>query len=168
MADSYIRILGIDPGSVITGYGVIESDGVHSVYLAHGHLNVQGEDFPQRLGYIFSQIRNVVAEWQPRECAVEQVFMSKNAMSALKLGQARGAAICAVVDSGIGICEYAPRRIKQCVTGTGGASKQQIQHMVGVLLNIRDNLQADAADGLAVALCHAHSRNHKLAKQQAR
>jgi crossover junction endodeoxyribonuclease RuvC len=168
VANSYIRILGIDPGSVITGYGIIESDGVHSVYLTHGHLKVQGEEFPQRLGTIFSHIRDVVAEWQPRECAVEQVFMSKNAMSALKLGQARGAAICAVVDAGIGISEYAPRRIKQCVSGTGAASKQQIQHMVGVLLNIRDNLQADAADGLAVALCHAHSRNHKLAEQQAR
>ena len=101
MANTFIRILGIDPGSVITGYGVIESDGVRSVHLTHGHLRVQGDDFPQRLGNIFAQIRDIAVEWQPGECAIEQVFMSKNPMSALKLGQARGAAICAVVGSGI-------------------------------------------------------------------
>ena len=168
MSNSRIRILGIDPGSVITGYGLIESDGVHSVHLAHGHLRVRDDDFPKRLGTIFSRIRDIVAEWQPAECAVEEVFMSKNPMSALKLGQARGAAICAVVESGIGVSEYSTRLIKQCVTGTGGASKQQIQHMVGVLLNVRDNLQADAADGLAVALCHAHSRTRKPAGRQVR
>ena len=158
MTGSLIRILGIDPGSLITGYGLIESDGVYSAHLAHGHVRVQGKDFPQRLGDIFAQIRTLIEVWQPRECAIEAVFMSRNAMSALKLGQARGAAISAVVDGGIAVSEYAPRSIKQSVTGTGGASKEQVQHMVGVLLNIHDRLQVDAADGLAVALCHAHSR----------
>ncbi len=134
---------------------------MRSQHLSHGHIRVQGGDFPQRLGNIFARIREVIIEWQPQECAVESVFMSNNALSALKLGQARGAAISAVVDAGVDVSEYMPRRIKQSVTGTGGATKEQVQHMVGVLLNIRNSLQADAADGLAVALCHAHSRGLK-------
>lgn len=156
MPGRIVRILGIDPGSVVTGYGIIQSDGMRSEHLSHGHIRVKGDDFPDRLGDIFSQIRLIINEWQPQECAVESVFMSNNAMSALKLGQARGAAISAVVDAGIRVSEYMPRLIKQSVTGNGGANKEQVQHMVGVLLNIRKDLQAD---GLAVALCHAHSRN---------
>ena len=168
MAKSVVRILGIDPGSVTTGFGLIESDGTRSVHLSHGHIRVRGENFPQRLGDIFAQIRDVIREWQPQECAIEDVFMNKSARSALKLGQARGAAISAVVDAGIDVSEYTPRLIKQSVTGTGAASKEQVQHMVGVLLNIRDVLQADAADGLAIALCHAHSRSHKLIEAELR
>ncbi|MEM7207010.1 MAG: crossover junction endodeoxyribonuclease RuvC [Pseudomonadota bacterium] len=163
MPNRSTRILGIDPGSVITGYGIIESDGVHSVHIAHGALRVTGDDFPSRLGKIFNQLQSVVSEYQPVECAVESVFMNKNAMSALKLGQARGAAIAAVVAAGIPVGEYSPRLIKQAVTGTGSAKKEQVQHMVGVLLNLRTDLQADAADGLAVALCHAHARRSNFA-----
>ena len=158
MSKPFTRILGIDPGSVVTGFGIIESDGQRSVHLAHGNIKLVGEDFTQRLGNVFARINAVIDEWQPEECAIENVFMNKNAMSALKLGQARGAAIAAVVARGVPVAEYSPRLIKQTVTGTGGADKGQVQHMIRILLNLREEVQADAADGLAIALCHAHSR----------
>ena len=157
-AGALIRVMGIDPGSVVTGYGVIESDGVRSFHLAHGHIRVRGASFSERLGHIHAAIGEVVAEWHPAEVAIEQVFLGSNVMSALKLGQARGAAITAVVSRSIPVAEYAPRSIKQVVTGAGGAGKGQVQTMVRALLRIEDALQADAADGLAVAVCHAHSR----------
>ncbi|MEM7293668.1 MAG: crossover junction endodeoxyribonuclease RuvC [Pseudomonadota bacterium] len=162
MANKVVRILGIDPGSVKTGFGVIESDGTRSVHLAHGTIDVAGHDFPVRLGKIFQEIAALIEEWRPQECAVEDVFMSRNASSALKLGQARGAAIAAAVNAGLSVSEYPARLVKQSITGTGGAEKAQVQHMVGVLLNLRQSLQADAADGLAVALSHAHWRGQKL------
>ena len=162
MPGEKVRILGIDPGSVKMGYGLIESDGVRSSHLIHGPLDVRKDEFPVRLGRIFSMLDELIDEWQPAECAVEEVFMSRNAMSALKLGQARGAAIAAVVRADIVVREYSARLIKQAIVGTGAADKTQVQHMVGVLLNIRGKLQADAADGLAVALCHAHSRHHTI------
>lgn len=150
--------MGIDPGSVITGYGLIESDGVRSFYLAHGHIRVQGAGFPERLGYIYQQVSAILADWQPDEVAIEQVFISNNPMSALKLGHARGAAITAVVARNLSVVEYAARQIKQVVTGSGAADKPQVQTMVRALLQITRPLQVDAADGLAVAICHAHSR----------
>jgi len=153
-----IRVMGIDPGSVVTGYGIIESDGTRSFHVAHGHIRVKGVSFIDRLGHIHRALSEVIAEWQPVEVAVEQVFLGKNVMSALKLGQARGAAITAVVSRSIPVAEYAPRSIKQVVTGAGGAGKEQVQTMVRALLQIEDALQADAADGLAIAVCHAHSR----------
>ena len=156
-----IRILGIDPGSVTTGYGIIESDGMRSRHITHGHIKVKGETLPDKLGIIFSEITAIIAQWQPQEMAIENVFISKNAQSALKLGQARGAAICAAVHCNLDVSEYSPRSIKQAIAGTGSASKEQIQHMVGVLLNIKEAIQADAADGLAIGLCHAHSRNNR-------
>lgn len=153
-----LRILGIDPGSVITGYGVIETDGIRNFYLAHGHIKVEGETFPDKLGHIHYRIGQVLEEWQPDEAAVEQVFVSNNAMSALKLGQARGAAISAVVTRAISVAEYTPRSVKQAVVGTGAADKKQVQVMIKTLLNLKDPVQADAADGLAISICHAHSR----------
>jgi len=151
------RVLGIDPGSTITGYGVIDSDGARSVYVAHGHIRVKGESFAERLGHIHEAIGDVVDEWHPTSAAIEQVFISNNPMSALKLGQARGAAITAVVSRGLTVAEYAPRTIKQVVTGSGAANKEAVQRLIKAQLDIQRSLQEDAADGLAIALCHAHS-----------
>jgi len=154
------RILGIDPGSQRTGVGIIDSDAVGaSRHVFHGALQLlANETFPLRLKQIFDGICALIAEHRPNEVAIEKVFMARNPDSALKLGQARGAAICAVVHSGLPVTEYAAKEIKQAVVGSGGADKAQIQHMVGVLLNIPQKMQADAADALAVALTHAHTR----------
>ncbi|MHB8446332.1 MAG: crossover junction endodeoxyribonuclease RuvC [Rudaea sp.] len=154
------RILGIDPGSQRTGIGIIDADaGGASHHVFHTALNLLDNDtFPLRLKQIFDEVCALIAEHRPAEAAVERVFMARNPDSALKLGQARGAAICAVVHSGLPVTEYAAKEIKQAVVGGGAADKTQIQHMVGVLLNIPRKLQADAADALAVALTHAHTR----------
>ena len=154
---SSIRVLGIDPGSVITGYGIIESNGARSVYVAHGHIRVKGATFADRLGHIHAALSDVIDEYQPAQVAIEQVFVSNNAMSALKLGQARGAAITAVVSRDIPVSEYAARSVKQVVTGSGNSDKQQVQIMVKSLLGLNRPVQVDAADGLAIAICHAHS-----------
>ena len=154
------RILGIDPGSQRTGIGIIDIDerGT-SRHVFHAALQLlDNETFPLRLKQIFDEVCALIAEHRPGEVAIEKVFMARNPDSALKLGQARGAAICAAVHSGLTVTEYAPKEIKQAVVGGGGADKAQIQHMVGVLLNISQKLQADAADALAVALTHAHTR----------
>jgi len=154
------RILGIDPGSQRTGVGIIDTDerGV-SRHVFHSALQLLDNDtFPLRLKQIFDDVCALIAEHRPHEVAIEKVFMARNPDSALKLGQARGAAICAAVHSGLSVTEYAAKEIKQAVVGGGGADKAQIQHMVSVLLNISTKLQADAADALAVALTHAHTR----------
>ncbi len=150
-----IRILGIDPGSRLTGYGLIDCEGNASRYVASGCLQVSGDTLSDRLGLIFRELSELVAEFRPQQFAIESVFMHRNADSALKLGQARGAAICAAVTSSLPVAEYAPREIKQAVVGKGGADKQQVQHMVRVLLNLVETPQADAADALAIALCHS-------------
>ncbi len=164
MSDSrkgLVKVMGIDPGSTITGYGIIESDGARSVYMHHGHIRVKGENFAQRLGHIHTELNNIIEQWQPHEVAIEQVFLSNNPMSALKLGQARGAAITAVVSHDIPVSEYAARSVKQVVTGSGGADKSQVQTMVKALLGLNRPVQIDAADGLAIAICHAHSRMNR-------
>lgn len=153
-----VRVLGIDPGSVITGYGLIESDGARSFHLTHGHIRVKGDNFADKLGHIHSALGEVIVQWQPQEVAIEQVFLSNNPMSALKLGQARGAAITAAVSRQLPVSEYAPRLVKKVVTGSGSADKKQVQTMVCALLQILSAVQIDAADGLAIAICHAHSR----------
>lgn len=152
------RILGIDPGSRITGYGLIESDGMQSSHIEHGALRLQGEALPPRLGEIFARVSDLIERHRPEVMAIEQVFVSRNASSALKLGQARGAAICAAIQHGLEVAEYTPTRIKQSVVGTGRADKSQVQHMVKMILNLSGSLQADAADALAVALSHAHTQ----------
>ncbi|MCG7877526.1 MAG: crossover junction endodeoxyribonuclease RuvC [Candidatus Thiodiazotropha taylori] len=152
-----LRIIGIDPGSRMTGYGLIDTDGMHSVYLSHGVIKLSGEPLLPRLGEIFATISGLIQEHQPDVMAIEQVFVAKNPSSALKLGQARGAAICAAVYRGLSVAEYTPTRIKQAVVGTGRADKAQIQHMVQMILGLRQKPQADAADALAVALSHAHT-----------
>jgi crossover junction endodeoxyribonuclease RuvC len=152
-----VRILGIDPGSVKTGYGIIESNGQRSRYVHSGYLKLPANSLADKLGEIFSQLSNVIAEHQPEQMAIEQVFLSKNAASALKLGHARGAAMTAGVYANLEIYEYSARSVKQSTVGYGAASKEQIQHMILRLLNIRKVLQEDEADALAVALCHAHT-----------
>jgi crossover junction endodeoxyribonuclease RuvC len=162
LASGPIRILGIDPGSRITGYGIIDSDGRRSVHVASGCIRTADGGLPARLQVIFRGVQQLMAEYHPAAVAVEQVFLSRNADSALKLGQARAAAMCATFEAGARpgaeVYEYAARAIKQAIVGIGHADKAQVSHMVAVLLNHREALQIDASDALAVALCHAHTR----------
>ena len=148
-------ILGIDPGSRITGFGLIDNQANRIDYIDSGNIRVSGDSFPQRLGNIFAAVGDVIRQHHPQQMSIENVFMARNADSALKLGQARGAAICAAHQAGLEIAEYAPREIKQAIVGNGAGSKEQVQHMVKRLLGIRQDLQADEADGLAIAICHA-------------
>lgn len=150
-------IIGVDPGSRKTGYGVIHSDGCNTIHIAHGCMHLTGDTLTERLQQIFVGLQEVVHRYQPTEAAVEQVFMHTNPQSSLKLGHARGAALVAL---SIPVIEYPVRVIKKAITGYGAASKLQIQHMIKCLLNLHlTNIQEDAADALAVALCHANSRN---------
>jgi crossover junction endodeoxyribonuclease RuvC len=151
------RVLGIDPGSRVTGFGVIESDGRQSRHVDSGCIRTATGDFPSRLGEIFRGLAEVLETWRPDEVAVEQVFVARNAASALKLGQARGAAISAVVTRDIPVFEYTPAAIKQGLVGNGRAAKEQVQHMVHVILGLHGERGLDESDALAVALCHAHS-----------
>jgi crossover junction endodeoxyribonuclease RuvC len=153
-----MRILGIDPGSRLTGFGIIEVNGDRVIAVQHGVIKAGTGDFPERLGIIFAGVRDLIGEHKPAEVAIETVFVSRNAGSALKLGQARGAAICAAISLGVPVSEYAPRSVKQAIVGRGGADKVQVQHMVMVLLQLQEKLQEDAADALAVALCHQHTQ----------
>ena len=148
-------ILGIDPGSRVTGFGLIDNQANRIDYIDSGHIKVSGDSLPQRLGFIFAAVDDVIRRHQAQQMSIENVFMARNADSALKLGQARGAAICAAHQAGLEIAEYAPREIKQSIVGSGAATKDQVQHMVKRLLGIRQDLQADEADGLAIAICHA-------------
>jgi len=149
-----MRILGIDPGSRITGIGIIDGEKmIHAESLRLG-----GGPMPERLGQIYASLIRIIAEFRPDESAVETVFMNKNPQSALKLGQARGAAICALVCGGVAVHEYAPREIKQALVGRGGAGKEQVQHMTRVILKTKENPGEDAFDALAVALCHHHTQ----------
>lgn len=150
------RILGIDPGSRLTGFGVIEVHRQQTIYITSGCIRIQSKFFPLRLQEIYIGISEIIEKTQPTILAIEQVFMSRNAASALKLGQARGAAIVACVQHGLSVYEYAPTQIKQAIVGKGHADKIQVQHMVKVLLSLSNIPQVDAADALAVALCHTH------------
>lgn len=152
-----IRILGIDPGSQVTGYGIVEFVGALTRPVAWGGIRTDG-DHSERLRQIFKGVMGLIAEHKPDEIAIERVFMHRNADSALKLGQARAAAICASFDREIPIFEYAPREIKKAVVGNGAAEKAQVEYMVKVLLGLRGIMQADAADALAIAICHSQVR----------
>lgn len=164
-----MRILGIDPGSRLTGYGVIEVTSANYRYIASGCIRIQADYFPDRLREIFTGLTEVVRLYQPQQMAIEQVFMHKNADSALKLGQARGAAICAIQMHDLPVFEYAARQVKQALVGKGGADKLQVQHMVKILLQIKGELQIDASDALGVGLCHAHyQQTAKRLDQQVR
>jgi crossover junction endodeoxyribonuclease RuvC len=151
------RVLGVDPGSRVTGFGVIESDGSRSRYLESGCIRTVAGEFPDRLGEIFRGLSEVLEAWRPEEVAIEQVFVSRNASSALKLGQARGAAISAIVTRELPVFEYTPAAVKQGLVGNGRAEKEQVQHMVQVILGLQGRMSLDQSDALAIALCHAHS-----------
>ncbi len=150
------RILGIDPGSRTTGYGVIEVMGNDFRHIESGALRIRGDTLPERLHAIFDSVSEVLDRCQPTAFAIENVFMHRNADSALKLGQARGAAICSAANRDIEIFEYTPAEIKQSVVGKGNAAKPQVQLMVRALLNLKTHPQADEADALACAICHGN------------
>lgn len=155
-------ILGIDPGSRITGYGVIRQQGRTLTYLGSGAIRTAADDMPTRLKRIYAGISEIITQFQPEMFAIEQVFMAKNPDSALKLGQARGTAIVAAVNHDLPVFEYAARLVKQTVVGIGSADKVQVQEMVTRILHLSSKPQADAADALAIAITHAHSIQHSL------
>ena len=152
-----MRILGIDPGSRITGFGVIEMNGSRPTYVASGCVRTGEGELPARIKVIFDSLCEIIETYQPTEVSIERVFMHRNPDSALKLGQARGAALCAVMTRNLIVNEYTPAEIKQAIAGRGNAAKEQIQHMIQALLQLPGTPQADAADALAVAMCHAHT-----------
>lgn len=152
-----VRILGIDPGSRITGYGIIDFHMNHARHVASGCIHLGGNDLTARLRAIFDGISAIVDSECPAELAIEQVFFHRNAAAALKLGQARGAALMAGVTKGLPLYEYTPNEVKQAVTGRGHAAKEQVQHMIKMLLCLRELPASDAADALAVAICHGHT-----------
>jgi crossover junction endodeoxyribonuclease RuvC len=152
-------VLGIDPGSRVTGYGLVAAEGNRHRHVASGCVRTGNGPLPERLGRIQAGLADVIRSHGPAEAAVEQVFVHRSAESALKLGQARGAAVLTAVMAGLPVSEYAAPQVKQALTGTGGARKEQVAHMVRMLLGLRGDLQADAADALALALCHLHARS---------
>ena len=161
-----MRVLGIDPGSRITGYGITEKTGNRLVHIDNGAIFTdKAGDFPNRLKAIYEGLAHVIATYSPDAVAVEQIFLAHNAQSALKLGQARGAAIVAGVNAGLPVFEYTAIQVKQAVVGHGHATKEQVQQMVRILLNLPEIAQADASDALAVAICHANSANLKTLVQ---
>ncbi len=152
-----MRILGIDPGSRITGFAVVDTGERRLRACGYGVIRPSAESIGERLGEIFTGVVQVIAELKPDVLAIESVFMARNAQSALKLGQARGVAICAAAQAGLPVFEYAPRAVKLAVVGSGRADKIQVQHMMRQILKIEAALAADAADALAIAVCHAHT-----------
>ena len=153
------RVLGIDPGSRVTGFGVVERQGTATAHVAHGTIRVPGSQdaLAHRLAYVFDEVAAVTERYAPDVASVEQVFVSASPRSALVLGQARGAALVALARAGVTVVEYAPAEIKQCVAGNGRASKDQIQRLVKRLLELDKIPAEDAADALAAALCHAQA-----------
>ena len=145
----------------MTGVGIIEVNGdrVRPVY--YGAIKAGSGEFTERLGIIFSGLQDLIKEYQPDQAAIETVFVAHNAASAIKLGQARGAAVCAAISCNIPVSDYSPRSVKQAIVGKGSADKSQVQHMVGLLLGIQGPIQNDAADALAIALCHQHTSHTK-------
>lgn len=151
-------ILGIDPGSRKTGYGIIKDDGKTLTPVVYGTVRVEKLEMSERLNLIFCELTDIIKQFKPTDSAIERVFLGKNADSALKLGQARGAAIVAMTNENLDVAEYSAKQVKQAVVGTGAGKKEQVQQMVRYLLNLTETPQEDAADALAVAICHAHMR----------
>ena len=162
-----VRIVGIDPGSRVTGYGIIECVGNRQRVIAYGRIRTDAGELPQRLLQIQQELAAVLREHRPDEAAVEQVFVKRNVAAAIVLGQARGVAICTVAAAGVKLAEYAPAQIKSAVTGNGRAEKHQIQQMVKIILKLAEAPATDAADALAIALCHAHRRGTAAALARA-
>ena len=157
-----LRVLGVDPGSRVTGYAILDATLDKARYVDAGCVRAGAGVMPDRLAAIFAGLVQVIALHRPDVMAIEQVFVARSAESALKLGQARGAAIVAAVNAQIPVVEYAARRVKLAVTGTGAATKEQVARMVSILLGLSETPAADAADALAIALCHVNSRASPL------
>lgn len=154
-----IRILGIDPGLHITGWGVIDFDGFRLKHIAHGTVvSNSSDEIADRLSHIFRRLSDIIEEYGPNEVGIEQVFVNSNPTSSLKLGMARGVAVCVPSVMGLKVSEYTPNKIKKTVVGSGHATKDQVSFMVQKLLHC-DPVKLDAADALAIAICHAHHRN---------
>lgn len=151
-------ILGIDPGSRLTGYGIVNAVGNRLEYVTCGCIKLPDVEHPLRLQQIFRSLCSIIEQFVPQECAIEEVFLGKSVSSALKLGQARGSAIVACMHYDLAVAEYSPRKVKQALVGNGNADKLQVQHMVKVLLGVKGDVQADAADALAIAICHANTK----------
>lgn len=152
-------ILGIDPGSRVTGFGVIETIGQKQHYVASGCIRTNTDfELPDKLSEIYAGVTELIETYSPDETAIEKIFMARSAESALKLGHARGVAIVASINLKVPIFEYEARKVKQAVVGTGSASKPQVQHMVQTLLKLQGKPQADAADALAIAICHINTQ----------
>ena len=164
-----MRILGIDPGTVVTGYGIVDSNDDDLILVDYGAIKPpRNLKVPERLGYIYSQLLEIVTRYKPDVVAVEEPFVAENIKSALAIGKAQAIAILAAVNNGISVYEYTPGKIKQQVTGYGGGNKEQVQEMVKLELKLADVPEPeDAADALAVAICHLHEShlNALLAKQ---
>ena len=159
-----MRILGIDPGTRITGYGIIDVEGNRLRHVDNGIIKTRSSDvLPLRLKTIYDGLSAVLKQYLPQAVAVEQVFMGKNPRSALTLGHARGTAILSAVNLDLEVDEYTALQVKSAVVGYGRASKQQVQQMIKALLNLPEIAQEDASDALAVAICHANSRTMKQA-----
>jgi crossover junction endodeoxyribonuclease RuvC len=159
-----VRIIGIDPGTAITGWGVVEGDGDELRPVAYGAITTAaGTPLPRRLQIIYRELTDIIAQWQPESSAIEELFFSKNAKTALAVGHGRGAAMLALANADLPIAEYKPLEVKQAITGHGGADKQQMQQMVKLLLSLDDIPRPDdAADALAVAICHLHSARLRM------
>ena len=165
-----IRIIGIDPGLRNTGWGVIEQEGPRLIYIADGSVHSEADrPLAERLLQIHQQLLEVLRSFSPDEAAIEETFVNRDARATLKLGQARGAVMLAPASLAIPVCEYAPNVIKKSVVGAGHADKDQVKHMVKILLPKAQLNSADSIDALAIAICHAHHRRpHSLAKELAR
>lgn len=159
-----VRVLGVDPGTAITGWGIVEADGGDLQMIAGGAITTTaGTPLPQRLQTIYRELTTIIEQWRPEDSAIEELFFSKNAKTALAVGHGRGAAMLALANANLPITEYKPLEVKQAITGYGGADKQQMQHMVKLLLSLDDIPRPDdAADALAVAICHVHSARLRL------
>jgi len=163
-----MRVLGIDPGTAITGWGVVEDNNDTLRLVACGVITTAaGTPLPERLQTIYRELSGLAAHWQPDTSAIEELFFSKNAKTALAVGHGRGAAMLALANAGLTIAEYKPLEVKQAITGHGGADKPQMQQMVKLLLGLNDIPRPDdAADALAVAICHLHSARLRLLEAQ--
>lgn len=164
-----MRILGIDPGTRITGYGIIDVEGNRLHHVDNGIIKTRSSDpLPLRLKIIYDGLSTILKEFSPQAVAVEQVFLAKNPRAALTLGHARGTAVLSAVNLGLEVHEYSALQVKSAVVGYGHAAKQQVQQMVKVLINLPEVAQEDAADALAVAICHANSRTMQQAIKNGR
>lgn len=162
-----VRILGLDPGLRHTGWGVIEAAGTHLRHRGHGVLHVDAsQDLPGRLTALYEALAAVVADWRPDEAAVEETFVNRNPVSTLKLGQARGIVLLVPAQAGLPVAEYPPNLVKKTVVGSGHAGKEQVHAMVKILLPGCGAGAGDAADALAVAICHAQHRRHAALAQK--